>query len=214
VGGHSALGMGLAFAAKYRGEDRVTLCYLGDGAANAGIFFESLNMCGLYELPIIFIIENNMFAMGTRLEYHAADPELWKRGLPFAIESERLDSMDIVQVKRDAERIVEHVRREQKPYLVEAMTYRFAGHGAADNDQSLYRTPDEVEEARRRDPILLLESYMRENGIMNDEKMEAIDAEIMAEVDKIYERADASPHPEISEVYSDVYTDMEPERGH
>jgi pyruvate dehydrogenase E1 component alpha subunit len=214
VGGHTALAMGLAFAAKYRNEDRVTLCYLGDGAANAGVFFETLNMCGLYDLPIIFIIENNLFAMGTRIEYHAADPELYKRGLPFGIESERLDSMDVIQVKKDAERIVEKVRKEQKPYLVEAMTYRFAGHGAADNDQSLYRTPEEVAEARERDPILLLQNYMRKHNIMTDEKMEAIDEEIEAEVERVYEEADKSPHPDPEEVYEDVYTDMMPEKGH
>jgi pyruvate dehydrogenase E1 component alpha subunit len=214
VGGHTPLGMGLAFAAKYRQEDRVTLCYLGDGAANAGVFFESLNMCGLWDLPIIFIIENNEFAMGTRLEYHAADTELWKRGLPFGIKSERLDSMDVLQVKQDAERIVEYVRKEQKPYLVEAMTYRFSGHGAADNDQSLYRTSDEVEERRLRDPIYLLERYILENNLMTEEKMEAIDQEIVEHVEKIYEEADASPFPETEEVYTDVYTDMMPEKGH
>ncbi|HXH60248.1 MAG TPA: thiamine pyrophosphate-dependent enzyme, partial [Fimbriimonadaceae bacterium] len=95
VGGHTSLGGGLAFAAKYRGEDRVTLCYLGDGAANAGVFYETMNMCGLWDLPVIFIIENNEFAMGTRLEYHAADTRLYHRGAPFDIKSERMDGMDV-----------------------------------------------------------------------------------------------------------------------
>lgn len=214
VGGHTALGGGLAFASRYRNDDRVTLCYLGDGAANAGVFFETLNMVGLWDLPIIFIIENNEFAMGTRLEYHAADTELWKRGLPFGIKSERVDAMDVLQTKRDADRIVDYVRRERKPYLVEAMTYRFAGHGAADNDQTLYRTQEEVEAARRRDPLKLLEDYIKSHNVMTAEKMEAIDAEIQDEVDRIYEEADKSPFPEVEEVYSNVYTDMEPEKGH
>lgn len=214
VGAHTALGMGLAFAAKYRGEDRVTLCYLGDGAANAGVFFESLNMCGLWDLPIIFIIENNEFAMGTRLEYHAADPELHKRGFPFGIESERLDSMDCIQVYKDAQRIIEHVRKTQKPFLVEAMTYRFAGHGAADNDQSLYRTPEEVAKAKERDPIELMRKYFREHNIMTDEKMEAIDVETEELAQSAYDAADASPFPEKEEVYDHVYTDMKPEVGH
>jgi pyruvate dehydrogenase E1 component alpha subunit len=214
VGGHTALGGGLALAAKYREEDRVTLCYLGDGAANAGVFFETLNMCGLWDLPIIFIIENNEFAMGTRLEYHAADPELHKRGFPFGIKHERLDGMDVLQVAKDAKRIVEWVRKEQKPFLAEVMTYRFAGHGAADNDQSLYRTPDEVEKHRERDPIKLLENYMRVYNVMTDEKMEAIDAELEAEAQRVYEEADKSPFPEPEEVYEDVYSDMEPEKGH
>lgn len=214
VGGHTPLGAGLAFAAKYRGEDRITLCFLGDGAANAGVFFETLNMAGLWDLPVIFIIENNEFAMGTRIEYHAADVELWKRGLPFGIQSERLDGMDVLQVRKDAARIVDWVRKNQKPYLVEVMNYRFAGHGAADNDQSLYRTAEEVEEAKKRDPIQLLEKIIREHNVMTDEKMEAIQAEIEEWADKVTEEADAVPHPEPREVYDDVYTDMMPEEGH
>jgi len=214
VGGHVALGAGLAFAAKYRKEDRVTLCYLGDGAANAGVVFETLNMTGLWNLPIVFIIENNEFAMGTRLEYHAADTELWKRGLPFDIKSERIDGMDILSLNADAERIVNYVRKEQKPYFVEVMTYRFAGHGAADNDRQLYRTKEEEAHAMLRDPIKLLKSYMRMQNVMNDEKMEAIDEEISEEVDHIYEQADALPFPGPEEVYEHVYTDMKPEEGH
>ncbi len=214
VGGHTALGAGLAFGSKYRGEDRVTLCFLGDGAANAGVFFETLNMAALWDLPVIFIIENNEFAMGTRLEYHAADTELHKRGFPFAMKHERVDGMDLIQVRQDAKRIIDYVRKEQKPYLVEVMNYRFAGHGAADNDQSLYRTPEEVEKARLRDPIKLLEKLFLDYNIMTEEKMEAIDEEIQNEVERIYEEADASPFPDVEEVYDDVYTDMEPEKGH
>lgn len=214
VGGHIPLGAGLAFAAKYRQEDRVTICYLGDGAANAGVFFETLNMAGLWDLPVIFIIENNEFAMGTRLEYHAADTELWKRGLPFKIQSERLDSMDVLQVMDDASRIVDWVRTNQKPYLVEAMNYRFAGHGAADNDRALYRTKEEEEENMKRDPIARLEAYMIERNVMSREKMEAIDEELQLNVDDIYAKADASPFPDVADVYSHVYTDMDPERGH
>ena len=214
VGGHTALGGGLGFAAKYRKEDRVTLCYLGDGAANAGVFFETLNMAGLWDLPIVFIIENNLIAMGTRLEYHAADTELHKRGFPFGIEHERIDCMDLLQTMSDAERIVEWVRKNQKPYVVEAMTYRFAGHGAADNDRTLYRTKEEEHEHEKRDPIKLMEKVLLDHNVMNQEKMEAIDEEIRQQVDQIYEEADQSPHPEPNEVYENVYTDMKPEEGH
>jgi pyruvate dehydrogenase E1 component alpha subunit len=214
VGGHTALGLGLAFAAKYREEDRVTLCYLGDGAANAGVFFESLNMAGLWDLPIVFIIENNEFAMGTRLEHHAADTELWKRGLPFGIESERVDGMDVLQVYSDAARIVDRVRQEGKPHLVEVMNYRFAGHGAADNDRQLYRTREEEELNMKRDPIKRLEQVLLERNLMTRETMEAIDEELTQKVDEIYEKADASPFPEPHEVYEDVYTDLPVERGH
>ncbi|MBS1718577.1 MAG: pyruvate dehydrogenase (acetyl-transferring) E1 component subunit alpha [Armatimonadetes bacterium] len=214
VGAHTALGLGLAFAAKYRGEDRVTLCYLGDGAANAGIFYESLNMAGLWDLPIIYIIENNYFAMGTRLEYHAADTNLSKRGYPFGIESEQLDSMDVMEVRKDAARIIEMVRKEQKPYLVEALTYRFVGHGAADNSQELYRTKEEVAKARKRDPIHLLHDVILEHNILTQGELEALEEKFRAEVDEIYAKAEASPHPDPEDVYTNVYTDISPEVGH
>ena len=214
VGGHTALGGGLAFAAKYRGEDRVTVCYLGDGAANAGVFFETMNMCGLWDLPIIFIIENNEFAMGTRLEDHAADTELYKRGQSFDFKCERLDGMDVVQVSQDAKRVVDWVRKNQKPYLVEVMNYRFSGHGAADNDRQLYRTKEEEAEAMKRDPLMRHEQFMLDNKMMTRETMEAIDEETAEWVEGVYEKADASPFPEPHEVYDNVYSDMEPEKGH
>lgn len=214
VGGHTPLGAGLAFGSKYKGEDRVTLNFLGDGAANAGVFFETLNMAALWDLPCIFIIENNEFAMGTRLEYHAADTELAKRGYPFGIKHERLDGMDVLQVRQDAQRIIDWVRVNQKPYVVEIMNYRFAGHGAADNDRQLYRTKEEEDEAQKRDPIARMENFLRENNLMTEEKMEAIRDEYDVWADDVMEKADASPHPDPSEVYDNVYTDMMPEAGH
>lgn len=214
VGGHVPLGAGLAFSSRYRGDDKVTLCFMGDGASNAGVVFESLNMSGLWDLPIIYIVENNEIAMGTRLEYHAADPDLSKRGFPFGIEYERLDGMDAVQTSLDAQRIVDKVRREKKPYFVEMLTYRYAGHGAADNNRELYRTKDEETEAWKRDPVHRLAKTLVEMNVMNDEKLEAVDAEIEARVEDIYQKALASPEPEAHEVYDNVYTDMEPERGH
>lgn len=214
VGGHVPIGAGLAFASRYRGDDRVTLNFLGDGAANQGVVYETLNMASLYGLPCIFIIENNEFAMGTRLEYHASDPELWKRGLPFNIKCERIDGMDVLQMRKDAERIVDWVRKEGRPYLVEVMTYRFSGHGAADNDRQLYRTKEEELENMKRDPIKRLEQVLIERNVANEEKLEAIDAEISEIVEKIYEQADASPFPDPDEVYDNIYSDMTPDKGH
>ncbi len=214
VGGHIPLGAGLAFASKYRGQDRVTLNFLGDGAANQGVLFETLNMASLWELPCIFIIENNEFAMGTRLEYHAADTHLWKRGEPFGIKSERIDGMDALDMRENAQRIVDWVRENQKPYLVEVMCYRFSGHGAADNDRQLYRTKEEELENMKRDPIKRLEAVLIERNILNAERLEAIDAELIEQVEKIYEAADAQPFPDVSEVYDNIYTDMTPDKGH
>lgn len=214
VGGHIPLGAGLAFAAAYRQEDRVVLNFLGDGAANQGVVFETLNMAGLYNLPVIFIIENNEFAMGTRLEYHAADPELYKRGEPFGIKSERIDGMDVLQMKKDAERIVNWVRENKRPYFVEVMCYRFSGHGAADNDRQLYRTKEEEAENMKRDPIARLRGYLLENNLSSEEVLEAIDAEENERVEKIFAEADAQPFPDPDEVYDNIYTDMTPEQGH
>lgn len=214
VGGHTALGVGLAFGTKYRGGNEVTHCFLGDGAANAGVLYEVMNMASLWDLPVIFIIENNEFAMGTRLEYHAADPELHKRAEGFNMEHERIDGMDVLQVRKHAKRIIERVRKTHRPYFLEIMNYRFAGHGAADNDQSLYRTPEEVERAKQRDPILLLGKHLTENGIASEAELEAIQREAEEEMEAVYEAAAAQPKPEPDAVYADVYTDMEPERGH
>ncbi|CAN5509273.1 pyruvate dehydrogenase (acetyl-transferring) E1 component subunit alpha [soil metagenome] len=214
VGGHIPLGAGLAFASHYRGEDRVTLNFMGDGAANQGVVYETLNMASLYDLPCIFIVENNEFAMGTRLEYHAADPELWKRGIPFGIESKRIDGMDAVAMKQEAQEIVDWVRENKRPYWVEVMCYRYSGHGAADQDRKLYRTKEEEDAAWQRDPIARLRNYMKERNLITDEVAEAIDAEENERVEKIYEEADAAPFPDVTEVYDNIYTDMTPEQGH
>ena len=136
------------------------------------------------------------------------------RGAPFDIKSERLDGMDALQMKQDAQRIVDWVRQNGKPYLVEIMTYRFSGHGAADNDRQLYRTKEEEEAAFQRDPIKRLQRHMLELKLLSEETIEAIDEEIQEEVEKIYEAADASPFPDPSEVYDNIYSDMMPEQGH
>lgn len=214
VGGHTAMGAGLAFAIKYRGEDRVALCFYGDGAANAGIVYEAMNMASLWDLPVVFLIENNQVAMGTRLEYHAADPELHKRAVGFGIEHERVDGMDVIQVRKDAARILDYVRKNQRPYVVEVMTYRFAGHGAADHDQSLYRSKEEVEQAKKRDPILLLSQYLLKHGAIEESDLEQMQKEAEKEMAEVYEKASAAPKPDPHEVYEDVYTDMQPEEGH
>jgi pyruvate dehydrogenase E1 component alpha subunit len=214
VGGHTALGAGLAFGTKYKGGDEVTHCFLGDGAANAGVMYEVMNMASLWDLPIVFIIENNEFAMGTRLEYHAADPELHKRAEGFNMEHERIDGMDVLQVRKDAQRIIARVRKTQRPYVVEIMNYRFAGHGAADNDQGLYRTPEEVERARKRDPLHLLGDYIVKQGGISQGELDKIRENAEIEMEGVYEAASQSPKPDAAEVYTDVYSDMSPEEGH
>ncbi len=214
VGGHTALGAGLGFAIKYKGGNQVAHCFLGDGAANAGVFFEVMNMASLWDLPVIFIIENNEFAMGTRLEFHAADPEMHKRAEGFNMHHERIDGMDVIDVRRDAQRIISNVRETSRPALIEVMNYRYAGHGAADNDQTLYRSQQEVELAWKRDPVHRLANLLTEQYGVNKQILEKIQREAEEEMEGVYDEAAASPKPEPDEVYSDVYTDMQPERGH
>lgn len=213
VGGHVPMGAGLAFASAYRKDDRVTLNFMGDGAANQGVVFETLNMASLYDLPCVFIVENNEFAMGTRLEYHAADPQLWKRGVPFGIESERVDGMDAIEMKKSAQRIVDWVREHKRPYWVEVMTYRYSGHGAADQDRQLYRTKEEEQSAWARDPIAKLKVKLGELGV-DEATLQGIYDEEDKRVEEIYAEADAQPFPDPDEVYDNIYTDMSPERGH
>lgn len=214
VGGHIPLAAGLAFASRYRSDDKVTICFLGDGAANQGVVFETMNMASLYDLPIVFVIENNEFAMGTRLEYHAADPELWKRGVPFGMDSERVDGMDVVKMHAEASRIVEKCRTEGRPQFIEVMSYRYAGHGAADNDRQLYRTKEEEDAAWQRDPIGRLKTQLLASGALTEEAYAAMDQAQIDRVEKIYEEADASPFPSEDEVYDNIYSDMAPEQGH
>ncbi len=214
VGGNVPLGAGLALGAKYKGEDSVVLNFMGDGAANAGVVYESLNMAKLWNLPCIFIIENNEFAMGTRLEYHASDTELYKRGYPFGMKHERIDGMDVLNVIKQAKRIIADVRENPQPYLIEMMCYRYAGHGAADNDQALYRTKEELEEAKLKDPVRKLEKLLVDKKVLNDELIESITEEYEELVEDQYQEADSSPFPELHEVYDNVYTDITVERGH
>jgi pyruvate dehydrogenase E1 component alpha subunit len=214
VGGHVPIGTGLALASRYQNEDRVTLNFMGDGASDAGVVYESLNMASLYNLPCIFIIENNRFSMGTRLEYHASDTELHKRGYPFNMKHERIDGMDVLNMYENASRIIDYVRKERKPYLVEVMCYRFAGHGAADNDQSLYRTKQELEEAVKQDPIMKLSAYIKKQNWMTQEEINQLDKQVLEEAERVFKEADAMPVPDSNEVYTHVYTDMDVERGH
>lgn len=214
VGGHTALGVGLAFASKYWNRDEVIHLFYGDGAVNAGIVYEVMNMASLWDLPVVFIIENNLVAMGTRVEYHSADPVLHNRAEGFRIEHERIDGMDVLDVRKNAKRIIERVRTTKRPYLVEVVNYRFEGHGAADHDRSLYRTKEEEEEWKKRDPIQLLTRAMIEHGIGSEEEFARIWKETDAEMQRVYEAASEALRPSPEEVYEDVYTDIYPEEGH
>lgn len=208
VGGHIPLATGAAYALRYQGTDRICLCFLGDGAMNSGSFHEAVNMAGLWgregACPIVYIVENNKYAMGTSVERSHAVTNLASRFAAYGIAHERGDGMDFLEVAERAARIVVDVRSTGRPYAIELITYRFAGHGAADLFQP-YRTKDEVEQMRTRDPIAILETKLREAGVLDDGAVQRIDREAVGAVAEAVRFADAAAVPDHAELYTDVY---------
>jgi pyruvate dehydrogenase E1 component alpha subunit len=207
VGGHVTLAVGSAYALRYQGTDRIALCYFGDGAMNIGSFHEAMNMAGLWGhagmCPIIFIIENNGYAMGTSVDRHSAVTDLSARMRAYDIPSEKVDGQDVFAVRGVADRVVRQVRETGKPYCIEAMTYRFSGHGAADILQP-YRSKDEVEEHRHRDPIVILRNRLGEMCGLADNDVKKMDDENTEIVANALKFAEESPQPEPDELYRDV----------
>lgn len=210
VGGHIPLATGAAYALRYLGTDRVCLCFLGDGAMHAGSFHEPVNMAALWGreglCPIVYVVENNQYAMGTSVERSTVVTELARKFDAYGIPSERIDGQDLLTVHETAQRVVRQVRERGAPYAVECLTYRFAGHGAADLFQP-YRTREEVERWKQRDPILLLERRLREAGLLDDAQVAAIAQEAEAQVAEAVRFAEESPAPDPEELTRDVYTD-------
>jgi pyruvate dehydrogenase E1 component alpha subunit len=210
VGGHVTLATGAAYALRYLGTERIVVCYFGDGAMNIGSFHEAMNMAGLWGnqgmAPILFIIENNGYAMGTSVDRHSALTDLSARVRAYNIPAEKVDGQDVLAIRGVADRVIAQIRETGKPYCIEAMTYRFSGHGAADILQP-YRSKDEVEEHRHRDPIVILRNRLAETcGLSDDEvkKMEEAAAEAVAKALKF---AEESPAPEAQELYRNVISD-------
>ena len=196
VGGNLPLAAGFALASDYRGEDSVTLCMFGDGASNQGTFGETMNLAALWKLPVVFMVINNQYGMGTAIERHSAVTDLSQKAECLGVPGERVDGMDVLAVR---ECVAEHLRlarEERQPTLVEALTYRFRGHSAADPE--VYRTKEEVQQWRERDPIVTYGDLLKEAGIVDDEKIEAIDRKALEVVDEAVEFADASPEPRSS----------------
>ncbi|MDR5696122.1 MAG: pyruvate dehydrogenase (acetyl-transferring) E1 component subunit alpha [Armatimonadota bacterium] len=210
VGGHIPLAVGAAYTLRYRDTDRVCLCFLGDGAVNCGAFHEAANLAGLWGreglCPVVFVIENNQYAMGTSVERSSAVRHLARRFDAYNIPNEQCDGMDVIAVYEAARRIVDDVRRTGRPYGIEAITYRFAGHGAADLFQP-YRDRKEIEAWKARDPIVLLEQRLRGQGALDDQKVDEIGAWADRVVEEAVTFAEASPQPPPEELYTDVYGD-------
>jgi pyruvate dehydrogenase E1 component alpha subunit len=204
VGAQVPIGAGLAFADKYLGNDRVTFAYFGDGAANQGQVYETYNMAQLWDLPVIFVIENNHYAMGTSVTRATKSPALWKRGEAYGIAGEEVNGMDVLAVKDAGERAVAHCRAGKGPYILEVMTYRYRGHSMS--DPAKYRTREEVQEMReKRDAIEQVRQMLLTGGHASEEDLKKIDKEIKDIVNDAAEFSKESPEPPLEELWTDIY---------
>ncbi len=198
------IGTGIAFAHKYKDENAVCLTYLGDGAINQGQVYESFNMAALWQLPVVYVIENNKYAMGTSIERGSARTDLYHRGHAYGIPGAQVDGMDVVAVKKAGELAVAHARSGKGPYILEMHTYRYRGHSMS--DPAKYRTKEEVQKVRQeRDPIERLRGVLLDEAGVEEAKLKDIDRKVKAIVTEAAEFAQHSPEPDASELYTDVY---------
>jgi pyruvate dehydrogenase E1 component alpha subunit len=207
VGAHLPLAAGVGFAIKYQGGDQVCVCYFGDGAVPEGEFHEALNLASLWKLPVIFVCENNRYAMGTSLERALAETEIWKFGQAYKIACEPVDGMDVLAVREMSLRAVERARTDKAPFLIEARTYRFRGHSMRDPAGAVYRTKEEVEREKLRDPILLFRERATGAGVLTEDDVRAIEKDVNDVVDEAVAFADASPEPPDEWLFTDIYKD-------
>jgi pyruvate dehydrogenase E1 component alpha subunit len=203
VGGNLPLAAGLALASDYTGEESVTLCMFGDGASNQGTFGETMNIAALWKLPVVFLVVNNQYGMGTALSRHSAVTDLSQKAECLGVPGERVDGMDVLAVR---ECVAEHLRvarEERRPTLVEALTYRFRGHSAADPE--VYRTKEEVQQWRERDPITAFAKLVQDAGYLDEKGFEELDGRAIGIVDEAVKFADESPEPALESLYENVY---------
>ena len=204
VGAQVPLGAGLAFADKYKENGRVTFAYFGDGAANQGQVYETFNMAALWKLPVVFVIENNQYAMGTAQKRSTSPPDLHTRGEAFGIPGEIVDGMDVLAVKAASAKAVAHCRSGDGPYILEIKTYRYRGHSMS--DPAKYRTRDEVQKMREeRDAIEHVRELLLQGKHASEDDLKAIDKEIKVIVNDAAEFAKESPEPALAELWTDIY---------
>lgn len=203
VGGQIGVGTGMAYAAKYKGTEQVTLCFFGEAAVNQGIFHESLNMAQLWKLPCIYICENNQYGMGTSQKRAMSVSSVSRKGEAYGIANEFVDGMDVMAVREATLRAVERARKESLPTLLEVRAYRFMGHSMSDPGN--YRTRAEIAKYQERDPIVLFKDSLKEAKVFSDKDFEEIDKQAVEAVDKALKFADESPLPNESELLTDVY---------
>jgi pyruvate dehydrogenase E1 component alpha subunit len=203
VGGNLPLAAGMALASDYRGLDEVTVCVFGDGAANQGTFGETLNLAALWKLPVVLMVTNNQFGMGTAIERHSAVTDLHRRGEGFGVPGLRCDGMDVVETYHVLQEAIRRAREDRQPLLVEAVTYRFRGHSMADPEE--YRTKEQVEEWRKRDPIANFGDRLVSEGVLEEGEPERLDEGAVKRVDEAVAFADAAEFPAPESLYDFIY---------
>jgi len=207
VGGHIPLAAGMAFAIKYQGGDQVCICYFGEAAVNIGAFHETLNMASVWKLPVIFLCENNRYGMGTAFERVAAVTDVVEHACSYDMAAEVVDGMNALTVYDATRRAADRARKGGHPTLLEVRTYRYMGHSMSDPLHGVYRTKDEVEEQKKKDPITQLAEKLKEEKVIDQAHLDTMDAEIHSEVDEAVKFADESPDPDAAELYTDVLAD-------
>jgi pyruvate dehydrogenase E1 component alpha subunit len=209
VGGPVPISLGVGFALKYRGSKNVCVCYFGDGAMNQGGVHEAFNMVGLYKLPVLYILENNQYAMGTSIARSTGQPDFVQKAKAHGIQGERVDGMDVLTVKDVTARALKRIRETGEPYFLEMNTYRFIGHGVGDDNTQgykFYRSEEEFEDWKRKDPIVKLGEVLKSRGLLSNEEAEAIDQEVHHIVEESIAFAEASPEPPLDSLYENVFS--------
>lgn len=205
VGAHLPIATGLALGDAYKGEKNVTICMFGDGATNIGFFHEALNMSKIWNLPVLWVCENNQYGMGTAVERASAVSEIIQKAQAYAMPSRRVDGMDVMAMRQAAEEMIEAIRNGAGPMLMEAMTYRFRGHSMGDPER--YRKPEEVHRYQENDPIGIFRKYLQENGIATEKELNQLDDEAEAIVEDAVQFAEASPEPQPHELFEHIYVE-------
>jgi pyruvate dehydrogenase E1 component alpha subunit len=211
VGGNLPLAAGMALSADYRGTEEVTVCVFGDGAANQGTFGETLNLAALWKLPVVFMVTNNQFGMGTALDRHSAVTDLHRRGDGFGVPGMRCDGMDVVETFGVMREAIRRAREDRQPVLVEAVTYRFRGHSMADPEE--YRSKEQVAEWRKRDPIATFAERLQDEGVLEEGESDKLDERAVKAIDEAVAFADAADFPPPESLYDHVYVLGDQVRG-
>jgi len=205
VGAHMPIAAGMAFGDQYQKKNAVTICLFGDGATNIGFFHEALNLSAVWKLPVLWVCENNMYGMGTIIERASAVPEMRKKAEAYGMPNARVDGMNLVDVRKASEELLEDIRKGGGPFFLEAITYRFRGHSMGDPER--YRKAEEIHRWQENDPIGIFRKYLLENNIASEEELNKLDDQALEEVQEAVQFAESSPEPEPEELFSDVYVE-------